>query len=250
MAASELTVRLLLLFFPGVICAYIVDTLTIHRPKSQFEFVLDSMVYGIGSYLIYWAGLLGLSAAGFQVRPLIFLRAMTDLSVSVSFRELAWASGVAFLLAIFLTVASTHKFHFRLARKFGLTKKFGELDVWGFVFNSPQVEWATVRDHAHGLAYDGWVQLFSDDSRSAELVLRDVKVYRNDSGNFLYEVPSLYLSLSRDGITIEFRRLNQQEGVTNAATESSRGPDQEGRSESDSDRSSADAASGARSISE
>lgn len=231
MAASEFTVRLLLLFFPGVICAYIIDSLTIHRPKSQFEFILDSLVYGLASYLVYWAALWGASHLGFQVRPLVFLHALTDGRVSVSFRELAWASFVASLLALCLTVISTHKLHFRLARRLGLTKKFGELDVWGFVFNSPEIEWATVRDHAHGLAYDGWVQLFSDDSRSAELVLRDVKVYNNNTGEYLYEVPSLYLSLNRDGIIVEFRRLGN-EVTGNVSTESAGRCGQEGRTES------------------
>jgi hypothetical protein len=218
-AASEFTLRLLLLFFPGVICAYIVDSLTIHRPKSQFEFVLDSLVYGLASYLVYWAALRGASCLGLQVRPLVFLHALTDARVSVSFRELVWASFVACLLALCLTVISTHKLHFRLARKLCLTKKFGELDVWGFVFNSPKVEWVTVRDHAHGLIYDGWVQLFSDDSQNAELVLRDVKVYNNASGIYLYEVPSLYLSLNRDGIIVEFRQPGK-EVTSNAPTDS------------------------------
>jgi len=241
--ASEFTVRLLLLFFPGVICAYIVDSLTIHRPKSQFEFVLDSFVYGLASYLVYWAALWGASHLGLQVRPLVFLHALTDGRASVSFRELAWASFVACLLALCLTVILTHKLHFRLARRLRLTKKFGELDVWGFVFNSPEVEWATVRDHAHGLAYDGWVQLFSDDSRSAELVLRDVKVYRNDTGAYLYEVPSLYLSLNRDGIILEFRRLGK-EVTGNAPTESAGRRGQEGWTESSSHEPEAGTASG------
>lgn len=230
MPASEFTVRLLLLFFPGVICAYIVDALTIHRAKTQFEFILDALVYGLASYLLYWLGLGMLDAVGFPTRSFVFLRALTDGHVAVSFRELASASLVAFALALVITVVSTHKLHFRLARKLGLTKKFGELDVWGFVFNSPEIEWATVRDHNRGLAYDGWVQLFSDDSRSAELMLRDVRVYPNDTGACLYEVPSLYLSLSRDGITIEFRRI-ETEALTNAQANASRGDHKEGRSE-------------------
>ena len=89
----------------------------------------------------------------------------------------------------------------------GLTRKFGELDVWGYAFNSPQVEWVTVRDHVRNLAYDGWVKAFSDDSKNAELLLMDVKVHKNDSGELLYEIPSTYLSLDRSTITIEFRSL-------------------------------------------
>lgn len=205
MEVSQFTLRLLLLFFPGVICAYLIDTLTIHRESSQFQFVLNSLIFGLASYFLYWAALSTAKGLGIQAGSMVFLRALTDSSVPVSFREVGWATLVAFLLGIAVTAASTYKVHFRLAHRLRLTKKFGELDVWGFVFNSPQVEWATVRDYTRNLAYDGWVQLFSDDSQRAELLLRNVKVYRNDSGELLYEVASLYLSLSRDGIAIEFR---------------------------------------------
>ena len=57
MEATEFAVRLLLLFFPGVICAYIVDTLTIHKPRTQFLFVLNSLILGLTSYFVYWAAL-------------------------------------------------------------------------------------------------------------------------------------------------------------------------------------------------
>jgi len=53
MELSEFSLRLLLLFFPGVVCAYVVDALTIHRRRSEFEFLLNSLVLGIASYLVY-----------------------------------------------------------------------------------------------------------------------------------------------------------------------------------------------------
>lgn len=206
MQISEFTFRLLLLFFPGVICAYLVDTLTIHRPRSNLQFLLNSLIFGLASYLSYWSALW--VAAHFGVghqQPLVFLRALTDATVPVSFREVAVATAVAVGIALVLTAVSTYKLHFRIAHKLRLTKKFGDLDVWGFVFNSPQVQWATIRDHGRNLVYDGAIRLFSDGLENPEILLDEVKVYKNDSGEHLYDVTSLYLCLKRDEIVIEFR---------------------------------------------
>ena len=205
MEASDLVVRLLLLFFPGLICSYIVDTFTVHRERTQFQFLLNSLVLGLASYFLYWFLLRTLSSLGASVPELIFLKAPTNGETPIAFREVAWATVTACLLGLFVTYVSSRKLHFRVVGHLGITKKFGELDVWGFVFNSPQVEWATVRDQARNLAYDGWVQLFSDDSQNAEILLREVKVYANDTAEMLYEVESLYLSLDRSAIAIEFR---------------------------------------------
>jgi hypothetical protein len=233
---------LLLLFFPGVICAYIVDTLTIHRPRTQFQFLLNSLVLGLASYFLYWALLRVAAAGGASVPEFVLLRALTSAQTPLAFREVAWATLAGGILGLAVTFISSQKLHFRIARHLRITKKFGELDVWGFVFNSPQIEWATVRDHSRNLAYDGWVQLFSDDSQSAELLLRDVQVYKNDSGERLYDTSSLYLSLDRNSIAIEFRseeRTNETSSKGDPRRTSSKGDPrrngEEGRTEPDAD---------------
>ncbi len=76
--------------------------------------------------------------------------------------------------------------------------------------NSPDTEWVTIRDISNNLMYDGWVQAFSDNSKEAELLLGDVAVYKNDTGEHLYDIDSQYLSLDRNNISIEIRRTNTQ----------------------------------------
>jgi len=131
--------------------------------------------------------------------------------------EVLLASGIACGIGLGITFLETRKVHFRLANKIGLTKKLGEFDVWGYVFNSESVEWATVRDHRNGFAYDGWVKLFSDDSERAELLLSNVDVHKNDTGQHLYSVASLYLSLARGDITIELRDARPTEETTDGS---------------------------------
>lgn len=212
MELSEFTFRLLLLFFPGILCAYLIDHLTIHRPREPFFFLLQSFVCGIFSYSIFWAGVKTFAyfcpnAVGSNIT---FLRALTDSNTSFSFKEIALVSGIAVIVACVVAVMSRFKLLNRVARRIGITKKFGELDVWGYMLNTKEVEWVTVRDHKNDLIYDGWVQAFSDDSKDAELLLRDVSVYKNSSvgdAEKLYQVGAVYLSRNRDSISIECRTI-------------------------------------------
>lgn len=215
MEISEFAFKLLLLFFPGILCAYLIDQLTVHRPREAFFFLLQSFVCGIACYFTYWAGvsLAGWACSTFTCPEVTFLRALTDGTLPFSFREIAFVSIVAVVIACIVSVASRFKVLNRCARKVGLTKKFGELDVWGYLLNMPEVAWVTVRDHKNDLIYDGWVQSFSDDSKDAELLLRDVSVYKNESGERLYQVGAVYLSRDREEISIECRTLPVDETV-------------------------------------
>lgn len=53
MDISELTIKLLLLFFPGIVCYLIVDALIVHRERKLHEIFLLSFVYGVLAYVIY-----------------------------------------------------------------------------------------------------------------------------------------------------------------------------------------------------
>lgn len=188
MELSELSIRILLLFFPGLICSYIVDAFTIHKPRDYFFFTLRAFVYGLSSYFGYWIILKFRKIYSPSIdTSVIFLNALRDPNVIISYAEVAYVTFIALIFGIIITLSSTYKIHFRIVHKLKITKKFGELDVWGFTFNSPQINWATVRDHKNNLVYDGWVQAFSDDSKDAEIFLRDVSIYKNDSGEKLYQ---------------------------------------------------------------
>lgn len=62
----------------------------------------------------------------------------------------------------------------------------------------------TVRDHKLGLMYFGWVEKYSDWwNEERELLMKDVKIYDNQSGELKYEVERLYVSRRFDDLTIE-----------------------------------------------
>ncbi|MEW6619460.1 MAG: DUF6338 family protein [bacterium] len=219
MDITEFSIRILLLFFPGIICSYIVDTFTIHKPREPFFFLLQSFVFGLSSYFLFWVVLPIYNFMGIKVglwdskSEVVFLRALIDDNIHISYYEIVWVCFVAIILGLIITAIETYKIHFRLVKGLRITKKFGELDVWGYSLNAKDIEWVTVRDIEKDLVYDGWVQSFSDDSKDAELLLRDVSVYSNLEAKPLYQVGAMYISRKRDDITIEFRTIPITENI-------------------------------------
>ena len=203
MNISEFAFNLLLIFFPGIICTYMVDLFTNHRERKQFQFIINAFVLGFGSYLFY--GFAVYCIAPEKVCKINFLHALSEGKTTISLREILKVSIISSILAVFIIIINTYKLHFRLFRRLNITKKFGEQDVWGFLMNSSDTEWVTVRDMENNIMYDGSVKAFSDNSKDAELLLENVSVYKNDSGQHLYDINAQYLSLNKDKISIEIR---------------------------------------------
>lgn len=211
MNLNEFVFKFLLLFLPGIICSYIIDTFTNHKDRTQFQFIINSFVYGLISYCILWIAMNKLGCIfGIKPEDVNFLKFLQDKNQAISVKEILYACVCAIIFGSIMTIVHTHKLHFKLFRKLKITNKFGELDVWGYLMNSEDVSWITVRDLEHNLMFDGWIQAFSDNSKEAEILLGDVQVYRNDTAELLYSVSSQYLSMDRSKIVIEVRKGDNQ----------------------------------------
>ena len=206
---TEFSMRILLLFLPGVICSYLVDSLTSHPPREAVFFIIRAFVFGFASYFLYWAFLHLGRSAGLSILPdhVSFLQALEKSSSQIDFHEIFFVCFFSLILAVLMTLESTYKLTPKFFGKLGITNNTGELDVWGYALNSPQVKWVTVRLPSEDLVYDGWIEAFSDDGKDAELLLRDVSVYRNSTGELLYQVGALYLAPDRRAISLEFRSV-------------------------------------------
>lgn len=209
MDVTEFVLRLFLLFFPGVIGAAIANALTVHRPKQPFFFCVQALMYGFAAYLLA-AALIKFCGAVLHPRfnlptELTFFTSLQDAKQPLSFAEIGWTTIVAIILSLLASAISTWGIAYKLARKLGVSKRSGNLDVWGYVLNSEHIVYITVRDIPKDLVYDGWVEGFSDDAVRSELLLRDVAIYRNSTGEFMYQVGAVYLDLKGSDIVLEFR---------------------------------------------
>lgn len=212
MQFSELTIKLLLIFFPGIIAAFIVDNLTSHRERDFKIFLLHAFILGMSSYfplyLIEWINntivrLNGLNASW----KVSFLKYLTDGKNDINFSEVFWALVFSIIIGFGIVALINHNVFHKIAKRMKITKKFGSLDVWSHVFESPQTLWVVVRDISDDLMYEGWVSAFSDTYDTNELLLREVAVYRNSTAEKLYEIEGIYLTRKKDEIVIEFPKF-------------------------------------------
>lgn len=221
MNISEFTARILLLFAPGVVSVLIIDALTVHGERKPFQFLIRSFVFGAASYTSYtvlwcvnwcFAYLLGEWAIPVSWWPeqITILRALVDNKQAIDFAEVGITAVLSVPIAFAASYAINHKYLHRAARWMRVTKKFGAPDVWGFTFELPGVEWAVVRDIQNNLIFEGWVRAFSDVESPRELLLFDVTVYRNDTGEELYSVDALYVSRKNEDWMVEFPGISQE----------------------------------------
>ncbi|MGN7298270.1 DUF6338 family protein [Ferdinandcohnia sp. SAFN-114] len=216
MQFSELTIRLLLIFFPGILAALIIDSLTVHRGREFKVFILNSFIVGLASYFVLYI-LIGINNLivklnGYEPTwKVSFFNSLIDKTSTINIKEVIVAIFIAIVLAFIISTAINYKILHRLAKKLKITKKFGQLDVWSYVFDSPDIEWIIVRDIDNDLLYQGWVEAFSDTYDKNELFLREVFVYRNSTSEELYFMEGVYITKDSNNLILEFPKLLNHE---------------------------------------
>ncbi len=201
---NELTVRLALLFLPGIICALFVEKLVPTRAWSTARLALYALVLGLACYLTY--ALLDAAFARRWPPTVDLLKSLAD-NKALDFTEIFLTTAAAPFVGLVVSLTLNGHWLNRLAKTIHVSNKFGEIDVWARTFNFSVTDaWVVVRDFDHDLAFEGWVNAFAETYDLNELLLRDVRVYQSSTSKFLYEVDSIYVTRPKDNLTIEFRR--------------------------------------------
>ena len=172
MEISSVTLCVLLLFFPGVLCALVLDTLTVHRERTPVQFLTHAFALGIGSYLSLYALRDGAAAVAQwlrlrQPKDVVFFDALLNDHARIAWGEIALSGCVALGLAAVLAAALNRKLFARGAYRLGISRKTGDPDVWGFLFNSPGARAVLVRDLPQDRAYYGVVDSVSEFAENA-----------------------------------------------------------------------------------
>jgi hypothetical protein len=134
-----------------------------------------------------------------------------------AFKEIFFASLVALICSILWLYVTNFRLITRSLHLIRATKRYGDQDVWDFIFNSPrgETEYLNLRDFEKKLTYAGWVESFSESEKQREIVLRDVIVY-DFEGNTIFETERVYLARKADDIDIEFPyRAPDEKGKSN-----------------------------------
>lgn len=222
MDLSTFTYKIILIFFPGIISFIIFDLLSGHKEYKTERFFLLSFVFGIASYflsfILYYFITFIICCSDIIIYKFpiceTFRHNFYSTSILISnthiFNDKLFNSYEFFISTILsivfvapvISYITYHKLLFKISRKYNITNDHGHIDVLSFLFNSKDVEWIVVRDKETEITYQGWLHSFSDGNGKDEMLLSDVKVYKND-GAEIYETEWLYLSYKPDKIIIE-----------------------------------------------
>ena len=215
---NSFVVTLAILLVPGYL-----GTLVYHRSRSVGRTTRDRGMISWGDFLQVltfalvgqFPGLVLSGLVGWWQPPALLTVSVTSLATPHWLFDLV----VPFCFAAFTgmvaaAIANRKLLHRWIARPLG-TQRYGDEDVWTFLMNSKDLEWIVLRDHRFGLAYKGWIQLYSDSGMSRELLLNDVEVFDNASGARLYDVPRLYVSRDQHEISVEITGATPEEADGN-----------------------------------
>lgn len=205
MTLSEFTLRIILIFLPGLIAYIIIEQLTVHKEIRPYRFFINSLILGFLCYLIYYPISL-ISNLEFN-----FIQSLLNNKASPDIKEILITILLSIPLGFIFSKLINRKILHKFAQKLKVTNKFADIDVWSLIMNSEIPEWVVIRDIENDLMYEGWVHFFSDSTERDELFLRDVKVFTNSTAQPLYEVPGLYLPRKRENLTIEFPAMKFSE---------------------------------------
>ena len=212
--------QLALLFFPGIIARIILGRLLFYKNDSAFYFILHSFVFGVFSYIILYLLKFLLSEIGIihidNVYEVIFISTI-DKTKRIDIFEVFYATLISIPFSLIMSYIETRKYISKISRYIKISTRFSEPDVWGYTLNSDILtnnEWVTLRDKKYNLMYLGKVRAFSDSFKEAEILLEDVQVFKNDTGEELYHVDALYLAIEASNIEIQFYKLSPKEEVT------------------------------------
>ncbi len=222
---TEVTIKLLFLFLPGIIYYVLLHKLTF-RPKKDFNFFLIySFIFAVMNYGIY-AVLLNIFSKNDS--KIHFLSDIFSKTNSFDYIEIFYVSLIAVVTVSIYSFISNNKILFNLNiyiqnnkwlrthvptflkiyQKIIITKKFERIDVWNEIFDTPDsnYHWVLITDFESKQKYEGWVNKFSDNVKENELFLRDVIVY-DLKDKELFRTPAIYLTRKSDNITIEFYQV-------------------------------------------
>jgi len=209
MTLSEFTLKLLFLFFPGIIAYLIIQNLTNPSKKSDFYFILYAFVFGVFSYLItyFFAPLLHID---FNFIGCLFDKNCSIDTANIT-KTIAITTGFAILLGFVFSYLININLLFKICSFIKITNKSGNGDVWEEIYFKRNKTWVRIIDFEQDLVYEGWISRFSTGFKENEILLKEVKIYKNSTREPVYQeeegkydLDALYITRKQDNLTIEF----------------------------------------------
>jgi len=206
MEITQFTIQIIILGIPGIFCFFVASKLVGRIGKDKFDAFLAIFLFSVLSYVIY--------SLGVEIYNLIVC-VKTDNNIlsnlitdqnNIRAIDILLATISSFILALIISYIYNFNLLNRFAQIIRATKRYGDEDVWHYFHNihSPKIsDWFVVRNLERDLMYSGNITTYSETDKERELLIKEVDVYKNSTGEYMYSADEVYLSLDKNNITIE-----------------------------------------------
>lgn len=202
MTISDFSLKMVLLFLPGIVSFVIIDNMSSHRQTKNTHWFIYPLLLGLLSYAIlkfFWPGV--------QIWDFLISH-----DPQINYSEIMHAIITGFFLGCAITYMINHSIFFKVFSFIRLTNRQGTPDTLSYMSSLYQAKYLIVTDWEKRIRIVGELVATSEstDYRD-EIVLQDATLYALETGEKLYEVPVIYLAQSFEKITIEIANT-QDEG--------------------------------------
>jgi len=206
---NELVLTLIVILIPGIVAAIVSDKLTNHSKWNSFKFCLYAFILGVVSYAFLQiisyiiTTIENITIKEFEFSHLGIWDCLFNNSKDIDAIEICLATLIAIPVAYFVSTLVNRKVFNKVAQKIGVTTKYGDENLYSFYLNAKEIDWIYVRDPENNLTYQGRIIQHSENDDIQEIVLSEVSIYRYEDSEFLYSVPTIYLSKTVGKFIIE-----------------------------------------------
>ena len=217
MEISELTLKLIIILFPGAIATIIIEKLTIHKVWSPFKFIINSIIMGIFSYLglqliqfshVFFYNLIP-NCNNLKYINLTIWNSIENSKI-IPFDEVLYSSLFGVIVGAIGTKFETSKILNTFGKKLKITNKYGQENLFSYFLNNDETIYIYLRDYKNNRTYFGYIKSFCETENTNEILMGDVTLYTCDTSELMYEIDEVYLSYEKTELFIEKAKVEQQ----------------------------------------
>jgi len=210
MNLSSFLFRVIILALPGITASLLYRKLRGKPNQKEWEDFIDIWFFSLVSYCLYGLFVSAINRIFRSSLTFSILQSLFDEKYPLFWREVATASILSIIVAFVAAYGNSHKLINKIGQKLSVTARYDDADVWECFNDEFKSKWVYVRDHKLNLLYFGWINLYSDSEKPRELLLIDVQVYNNFSGEYLYSCEMLYIAREKSELSIEIPRVESK----------------------------------------
>lgn len=209
---DELSIKIIMILFPGIITTMLLDKITEHKPWDNFKYSIFIIFYGVMSYAIlqfYYIATLfyEVGKVGFDMKDVKILNVWDFNNKEIKeipYQEIIKAGFVSFLLGLFISYIDHKEYFSSLLLKLGITSKYGNYSTNYQLLKLKRNDWIDITIWDKDLFIRGVVVSINETDGFCELCINNAEVFIiSDNGmDSLYKVDYISLSEKPDNLLI------------------------------------------------